>query len=229
MCIMGEYDWLEKRTPRSIDQLRLWPENPRFKNEIISYTLKEYVEDLIEDKSDKDNFIELVKSMAEDGFIPADPVVVWQKAENQRFYVAEGNRRVMALKLLREPDKAPKSIRATLIKLSKLINRADIEKINVAVAPSFEKAIWYINQRNSSSSLQAKWTRVQNQVWIAELYADYNRDIEKIQSITRMSLAKLGEYIRIIGIKNLVNRNDVQVLLSKDEVDYAKSDKFPRG
>lgn len=98
---MSKYEWLEKRTPRSVDQLRLWPENPRFKNEITSHTLKEYVDDLIEENNDKDNFIELVKAIAEDGFIPADPIVVWQK-ENQRFYVAEGNRRLMALKLLRD-------------------------------------------------------------------------------------------------------------------------------
>lgn len=224
---MEKYEWLENRTPRSINQLRLWPENPRFKNDITSHTLKEYVEDLIEDKSDKDNFLELVKSIAEDGFIPADPIVVWQNESNQKYYVAEGNRRVMALKLLRNPEKSPKSIRATIQRLSSLVQKEDIEKIKVAVAPSFEKAIWYINQRNSSSSLQAKWTRVQNQVWIAELYATYNGNIEKIQSITRMSLAQLSDYIRIIGLKNLVNRSDVKALLSQDEINYAQSDKFP--
>ena len=32
-CLMGKYAWLEKRTPRSVDQLRLWEQNPRLNPE----------------------------------------------------------------------------------------------------------------------------------------------------------------------------------------------------
>ncbi len=177
---MGDkYEWLIKKTPRSVDQLRLWPENPRLNPEEIHLTLRDFVEDLTEDNADRIDFYALVNSIVVDGFVPADPIVVWKNLENDKFYVAEGNRRVIALKLLREPDKAPKSIRSFIRKASIKMNLTEIEKIPVNVAPTFEDAEWYINQRNSSSSLQRKWSRVQQQRWISTLYEKHNGDLEK--------------------------------------------------
>lgn len=112
------YDWLVKKTPRSVDQLKLWPKNPRLNPEETHLTLKEYAEDLTFDNAEKNDFFELVNSIVADGFVPADPVVVWQNEENKKYYVAEGNRRVVALKLLREPKKSPKSIRSFIRKAS---------------------------------------------------------------------------------------------------------------
>lgn len=151
---MKNYKWLNYKTPRAVDQLRLWPENPRLNPEENHIYLSDYAEDITNESTDKNKFIDLVKSIAEDGFIPADPIVVWKNTENERYYVAEGNRRVLALKLLRDPQKAPRSIRSSIIKYSKLIKKNGIEKILVNVAPTFEDAEWYINQRNSNSSLQ---------------------------------------------------------------------------
>ena len=97
---MGEkYNWLEKRTPRSIDQLRLWNENPRLNPDETHLTIVDFTEDMISDENEKKHFFDLLKSLAND-YIPADPIVVWQES-NKKFYVAEGNRRVLALKLLK--------------------------------------------------------------------------------------------------------------------------------
>lgn len=71
------YDWLLKKTPRSVDQLRLWPENPRLNPEENHSTLRDFAEDLTEELADKKDFYGLVKSIVRDGFIPADPIVVW--------------------------------------------------------------------------------------------------------------------------------------------------------
>jgi hypothetical protein len=107
-----KYNWLNKKTPRSVDQLRLWDGNPRLNPEENHIQISDFAEDLTFDDSDKKQFFKLIKSIVEDGFIPADPVIVWKNVENEKYYVAEGNRRVLALKLLREPHKAPRSIRA---------------------------------------------------------------------------------------------------------------------
>jgi hypothetical protein len=222
---MGKYEWLNKITPRSVDQLKLWPENPRLNPEEKHIYLNDFVEDMIFDDADKKQFFKLVKSIAEDGFIPADPIVVWK--ENDRYFVAEGNRRVLALKLLREPTKSPKSIRAFIRSQAGRINRNSIEKILVNVAPSFEDAEWYINQRNSTSSLQQSWSRVQQQRWIADLYNKYSGDIDKIESITKMTKGELENFIRILKIKDLVNLPEVKRNLSEDEFQEAISHKFP--
>lgn len=221
------YDWLNKKTPRSVDQLRLWPENPRLNPEETHIQISDFAEDFTYEESDKKQFFKLVKSITEDGFIPADPVVVWKNLENNKYYVAEGNRRVLALKLLREPQKAPKSIRAFIRTQSAKVDQKNIEKILVNVAPTFEDAEWYINQRNSTSSLQKKWERVQQQRWIAELYEKYSGDIDKISSITKMSQGELESFIRILKIKDLASQSEVKSRLTEEEYQAAISYRFP--
>lgn len=222
-----KYEWLNKKTPRSVDLLKLWPENPRLNPEEKHIQLSDFADDLTFEDADKKQFFKLLKSIAEDGFIPADPVVVWKNEENEKYYVAEGNRRVLALKLLREPQKAPKSIRGFVRTQSGRIDKKSIEKILVNVAPSFEDAEWYINQRNSTSSLQQNWSRVQQQRWISELYEKYNGDIEKITSITKMTQGELESFIRILKIKDLVKNEEVKSKLSDEEYNNAISYKFP--
>ncbi|HBV16438.1 ParB N-terminal domain-containing protein [Chryseobacterium carnipullorum] len=222
-----KYEWLNKKTPRSVDQLRLWSENPRLNPEEKHILLSDFAEDMTFEESDRKDFFKLLKSIVDDGFIPADPVVVWKNEENEKFYVAEGNRRVLALKLLREPNKAPKSIRGMVRVLSSKINKESIEKVLVNVAPSFEDAEWYINQRNSNSSLQKSWSRVQQQRWISELYEKYDGDIEKITSITKMTQGELENFIRILKIKDLVKLEEVRHQLSDSEYNDATSYRFP--
>lgn len=224
---MNKYEWLEKKTPRSVDQLRLWPFNPRLNLEEDHVKNSDFVEDFIQEASDKKNFFALINSIANDGFVPADPVVVWQNEENQKYYVAEGNRRVLALKLLRNPNTAPKSIRSYIRKVSNKINLAEIEKIPVNVAPTFEDAEWYINQRNSSSSLQKPWTRVQQQRWILELYNKYNGDFDVIISKTKLSKSELENFFRILEIRDFIKKPVARKLLNDDEYNKARSDRFP--
>ena len=221
------YDWLIKKTPRSVDQLKLWPENPRLNPEETHLTLKEYAEDLTIDNAEKNDFFALVNSIVADGFVPADPVVVWQNEKNKKYYVAEGNRRVIALKLLREPKKAPKSIRSFIRKSSSQIDTTTIEKIPVNVAPSFEDAEWYINQRNSSSTLQRKWSRVQQQRWIVTLYQKHDGDLDRILTITKLTKSEIEGIIRTLKIKDFVKQDIVKDNLTKEEFELANSYRFP--
>lgn len=222
-----KYEWLNKKTPRSVDQLRLWPENPRLNPEEKHIFLTDFAEDMTLEESDRKDFFKLLKSIVEDGFIPADPVVVWKNEENEKYYVAEGNRRVLALKLLTEPNKAPKSIRGFVRTQSARINKNSIEKVLVNVAPTFEDAEWYINQRNSNSSLQKSWSRIQQQRWLSELYDKYDGDIEKITSITKMTQGELEGFIRILKVKDFVKLDEVKSYLTPDEYIDATSYKFP--
>ena len=99
--------WWENRVLRSVDNLKLWRDNPRLDPSSQPVRVRDFVEELISDVNDKQDFIELITSIANRGFVSFDPIVVWQNEADKNFYVAEGNRRVMALKLLRNPEKAP--------------------------------------------------------------------------------------------------------------------------
>ncbi|MFX3693301.1 ParB N-terminal domain-containing protein, partial [Streptococcus suis] len=78
----------------------------------------DFAEEIIAEQSDKKSFYELVTSIIQFGFMDFEPIVVW-KNEQDRYIVAEGNRRVLALKLLRNPHKAPKSIRSFMLQQSR--------------------------------------------------------------------------------------------------------------
>lgn len=224
---MSKFDWLEKKKNRSVDQLRPWPNNPRLDPEEKHINISDYVSDLIADNSEKSDFFKLIDSIATDGYIPAEPIVVWQDTGNSKYYVAEGNRRILALKLLRNPDKAPKEIRRYVRSKSQMINRDEIEKIKVCVAPSFEDSEWYINQRHSTSSLQRRWSRLQQQRRVAELYDRFNGDVNKIISKTKFSKSELEYILRILHIRDLALSPEVLKTLSSAEKESIKSHRIP--
>ena len=222
---MVEYSWFNKRYLRSIDQLRPWNGNPRLNPEEQHVNLRDYVEDIIQEDGDKKSFMDLIRSIATNGFIPADPIVVWQDEKNNRFYVAEGNRRVVALKLLRDPMKAPREIRGTVTRLANEWER--IDKIAVNIAPSFEDAEWYISQRNSTSSIQQKWSRLQQMRWIESLYQKYADTQDVLVQKSSMSLSEIEQIIRYVRLLNLVEEEQVKSALTDAEYKAATSHTFP--
>ena len=219
-----KYDWLEKKTPRSIEQLKLWNENPRLNPEEKHITLADFTEDLIADENEKKHFFDLLKSIAVE-YIPADPIIVWKDEVSQKFYVAEGNRRILALKLLNDPNKAPKSIRAYIRNLAK--DRVPIDKIKVNVAPSFEDAEWYISQRNSLSTLQQRWSRIQQIRWVETLYKKYGDDIVLLSSKSSMPQGEIEAAIRNLRLVDLIKTQEVKDALSEQQFKDATSYKFP--
>ncbi|MBR0493730.1 MAG: ParB N-terminal domain-containing protein [Muribaculaceae bacterium] len=222
---MADYSWFNKRYLRSIDQLRPWSGNPRLSPEEQHVNLRDFVEDIIQEDGGKKSFMDLIRSIATNGFIPADPIVVWQDDINNRFYVAEGNRRVLALKLLRDPMKAPREIRGTVTRLANEWER--IDKIAVNIAPSFEDAEWYISQRNSTSSIQQKWSRLQQMRWIESLYEKYADSQDILEQKSSMSLSEIEQIIRYIRLLNLVEEEQVKSALTDAEYRAATSHTFP--
>lgn len=222
---MADYSWFNKRYQRSIDHLRPWSGNPRLNPEEQHVNLRDFVDDIIQEDGDKANFMDLVRSIASNGFIPADPIVVWKDAKNDRYYVAEGNRRVLALKLLRDPSKAPREIRGTVKGLAKTWTR--IDKIYVNIAPSLEEAEWYISQRNSSSSILKRWSRLQQMRWIEFLYEKYSDNPDVLEQKSNMTISEIESIIRYIRLLNLVNEEQVKSALTEDEYRKATAHTFP--
>lgn len=221
---MADYSWLNRKTSHSVSSLKLWPDNPRLNPEEDHISIADFVDDLIAENSDGKNFLGLVKSIAENGFIPFDPIIIWK--DGKHYYVAEGNRRVLATKLLIEPSDAPKAIRSQIQHLAALANVENLKRIGVNIAPSFEAAEWYINQRNSNSSYQLGWSRTQQQRWIYELYEKYN-DILKVASLTKLSVADLENFIRYVKVRDYVKNPEIRKYLSKEDIELASSLKFP--
>ena len=115
-------DSRSKRTFRSVDSLHLWEGNPRFDiaENLSRMTIADFTEEVIATPPEKKDFVELIKSIVNNGFMDFDPILVW-KDNHDKYVVAEGNRRVLALKLLRHPNKVPESFRKFMVQQSRLI------------------------------------------------------------------------------------------------------------
>ena len=180
---------------------------------------------MFRNENDRDDFVNLAKSIVDNGFLSLDPVVVWRNEKGQ-YVVAEGNRRVAVLKLLQEPQKAPKSIRRVFVAFSSKIDKSQYEKISVCVAPSFEACIWYINQRHEAKSTQKRWGRENYMIWISNLYIRFGKDINRIKSFTG---AAESDIIKIICVLNLKEKLTCELAnkLTKEELEQMRSPVFP--
>lgn len=224
---MKKNNWLQKRRLRSVEALRLWSNNPRLNPDGDYLRLTDYLTELLSDKSERDSFLKLVKAISENGFIPYDPIVVWKNKTDNTFCVAEGNRRVLALKLLLKPERAPKPIRSKVASWASAIDKEAIKKIFVIVAPSLDEVKWYINERHNSSSLQKSWSRLQQQRWVYDLYKMYNGDIDRIVADTSMDKTLVESDIRILKLLDLLKLPEVRNTLSPDIYEQAISHRFP--
>ena len=223
---MKKYDWLTVRKSRSVGQLHLWNENPRLNPDLKYATLHSFTEGICGDKGDRDAFITLMESIVDNGFIPADPIVVWQNEENKKYYVAEGNRRVLALKLLLSPDKSPISIQAKVSTLAKKISDIEsIKKIKVAIAPTLTEAEWYISQRHSTAALLRKWSREQQFRYIARIFAEENCDAKRTQLRTQLPVSEVNGIIRILKLKEYILNLEKE--FTSQEFENFKSYQFP--
>lgn len=95
------------------------------------------------------------------------------------------------------------------------------------MAPSFDDAEWYINQRNSMSSLARPWSRLQQQRWIYSQYKKYQGNYEILKDKTGLTQSELDDIIRTLKIRDFINTPKVKAFLSPDEIDEASSHKFP--
>lgn len=84
----------------SIDELKLDPFNPR-----LPESLPRDEVSMIDYIAETTAIEDLMGAIAENGFFPGEPVVAVQDAEDGRFIVVEGNRRLTAVLLLNDPHR----------------------------------------------------------------------------------------------------------------------------
>lgn len=92
---MAEEGWLTKRL--AVASLHLDAKNPRLGRETTARAPREILQYLF----DHDKALEVTESIAKRGFFPNEPLLAVR--EDDKFVVVEGNRRLAALKALREP------------------------------------------------------------------------------------------------------------------------------
>ncbi len=110
--------------------LHLDPKNPRLGREHTSRAPREILQYLF----DHDKVIEVAESIATRGFFANEPLLAVK--ENGRFVVLEGNRRLAALKVLREPALIDGKFRRQIERLTRrILDPSLIATVPVTIAP----------------------------------------------------------------------------------------------
>ncbi|MCI5118443.1 MAG: hypothetical protein D3913_10895 [Candidatus Electrothrix sp. LOE1_4_5] len=140
--------------------MRLDKQNPRLPEDMLNKSQSSMIHYMI----DKFRIIDIAKSIAKNGFfINEFPIVT---KENRYFVVVEGNRRLTALKLLRNPDLAPPRKRATYARLAENIDIANYEKLKFYIAPSKEAVAPILIARHGSE-MTSGWQRIMKMRFLA--------------------------------------------------------------
>lgn len=126
---MATNSWPTKRL--SVASLHLDSKNPRLGRETSSRAPRDIIQYLFE----HDKAIEVAESIAIRGYFPNEPLLAIQ--ENGRYVVVEGNRRLAALKALREPGLLEGTLERQVERLSRRVtDLGGIANVPVTIAPS---------------------------------------------------------------------------------------------
>lgn len=126
---MATTKWITKR--RSVAVLHLDAKNPRLGRETSARAPREIVQYLFE----HDKALEVAQSIATRGYFPNEPLLAIQ--DGDRVVVVEGNRRLAALKALREPGLLSGPMQRNVERLSRQIeDPGEIASVPVTLAPS---------------------------------------------------------------------------------------------
>jgi hypothetical protein len=126
---MATNNWSTKS--QLVANLHLDAKNPRLGRETMTRAPREIIQYLFE----HDKAMDVAESIAKRGYFPNEPLLAIK--ENEQTVVVEGNRRLAALKALREPGLLEGSMNRQIERLSRMIeNPNDIARIPVTLAPS---------------------------------------------------------------------------------------------
>lgn len=115
----------------SVASLHLDSKNPRLGRETLSRAPREIIQYLFE----HDKAVDVAESIASRGYFPNEPLLAVK--EDNRYVVVEGNRRLAALKALREPGLLEGSLERKVERLSRrIIDLQPIAKVPVTIAPN---------------------------------------------------------------------------------------------
>lgn len=143
-----------------IDSLRLDNENPRLPEEMLHEAQSTIIQFLVNEF----NVLELAQSIAKNGFFINEAPIVAKSGKH--FIVIEGNRRVTALKLLRNPDLAPARKKHSYSRLAEDIDTGLWERLPVYIAPSREEVAPILVARHGVE-MTSPWQRIMKMRFLA--------------------------------------------------------------
>ena len=151
-----------------VEDIMINPENPRH-NE-VQLTITEMGEELImkqliRDKETANKMFDLIKSIYESGFIPSLAVILEYRENINKYIPWDGNRRITALKILKNPN-VMQNLKYftyaqinTVFELSKKVQE-DFFEVSAYIVKDFKEAAPMIKAIHTTASGAMQWDRI---------------------------------------------------------------------
>ncbi len=169
---------LEQTTKVNVDSLKLDRENPR----LVSVSARTTEESIVAQLYRGEELGELLQSITANGYLDIEPLIVWLAPGDQQFTVLEGNRRLAAIRLFREPALVEAISRIERLKIS-------VPDISPEIMATFsEVSVYRVPERDAARSFigfkhingAAKWGSYAKAKFAAEWYRSGNVSLEVI-------------------------------------------------
>jgi hypothetical protein len=169
---------LEDTTKISVDWLKLDRENPR----LVGASSRTTEESIIAQLYRGEELGELLQSITANGYLDIEPLIVLLDPADQKFTVLEGNRRLAAIRLFREPALVDAIAKNERLKIG-------VPEITPAALATFsEVSVYRVPDRNAARSFigfkhingAAKWESYAKAKFAAEWYKSGNVSLGQI-------------------------------------------------
>lgn len=169
---------LEDTTKISVDWLKLDRENPR----LVGISARTTDESLIAQLYRGEELGELLQSISANGYLDIEPLIVWLDPADDKLTVLEGNRRLAAIRLFREPALADAIAKNDRIKIgvpqiSKAVE-SSLAEVSVYRVPDRDAARSFIGFKHINGA--AKWESYAKAKFAAGWYNSGNVSLEEI-------------------------------------------------
>ena len=183
---------------KSVDSLEFDIENPRLPHSVVDSKREEDVVDwMLKDAS----IIELMGSIGEKGFFPAEPLLVVLNKATNKYTVVEGNRRLTAVKLLNKPELAKRKSSSIHAIVGEAIHTP--KKLPVMLFPKRKEILDYLGFKHITGVKQ--WSALAKAKYLKELQKEYsnsNLSINEQYKKLAKAIGSRADYVRdlLIGL-----------------------------
>ncbi len=169
---------LEDTTKINVDWLKLDRENPR----LVGISARTTDESIVAQLYRGEELGELLQSISANGYLDIEPLIVWLDPADQKFTVLEGNRRLAAIRLFREPvlvDAIAKNERTKISvpEISKAVETS-LAEVSVYRVPDRDSARSFIGFKHINGA--AKWESYAKAKFAAGWYNSGTVSLEEI-------------------------------------------------
>ena len=186
---LGQFEGNPDELP--ILSLKLDPSNPRLPQSLVGASQEELIPFIARNY----NAIEVARSIAVHGYFPSEPLIVLR--EDDSYVVVEGNRRLVALTILNDPDKA-KGFEDE-VEWANLAEQAELPaKIPVIVASDRQSVIPVIGYRHISGI--EPWDPYAKARFIASLVDDLKLDFRQVADLVGERPMDIAAHYRNLAV-----------------------------